>query len=91
MHNSFQQKPTWEIYHQVDFKTDDSCEVQWQQALASHRPSLSNTSLDHDWDVWCEALQHIHNPEGSVVGLQPRFRLRDQFNHKLHEQLSQAI
>ena len=92
MHNSFQQKPTWEIYHQMNFKTDDSCEDQWQQALASHRPSLSNTSLDHDWHVWCEALQRIHNPEGSTVGLQPHFRLRDQFKHsKLHEQLSEAI
>ena len=92
MHDSFQQKPTWEIYHQVSFRTQDSDENQWQQALASHRPTLSNTNLDQDWYVWCETLQRIHNPEGSIIGLQPRFRLRDQFKYsKLHEQLSQAI
>ena len=92
MHSSFQQKPTWEIYHQICFRTDDSSDEQWQQALTSHRPNLSETNLDQDWSVWCETLQRIHNPNGSVIGLQPRFRLRDQFKHsKLHEQLSQAI
>ena len=92
MHDNSQQKPTWEIYHQASLKADDSCENQWQQTFISHRPSLSQTSLDYDWNVWCEALQRIHNPDGSVIGLQPRFRLRYQFTHsKLHEQLSQAI
>ena len=92
MHNSFQQKPTWEIYHQICFKSESTSEAQWQQALASHRPMLDKTTLDHDWNVWCETLQQIHNPEGSVIGLQPRYRVRDQFKHsKLHEQLSQAI
>ena len=51
MDDSFQQKPTWEIYHQVSFRTQDSDENQWQQALASHRPTLSNTNLDQDWYV----------------------------------------
>ena len=92
MHSSFQQKPTWEVYHQVCFRTSENSETQWQQALVSHRPKMNTTNLDQDWNVWCEALQTIHNVEGAAIGLQPRFRLRDQFKHsKLHEQLSHAI
>ena len=92
MHSSFQQKPTWEVYHQVCFCTGEDNEAQWQQALVSHRPKMNTTNLDQDWNVWWEALQTIHNPEGAVIRLQPRFRLRDQFMHsKLHEQLSHAI
>ena len=92
MHGSFQQKPTWEVYHQVCFRTGEDSDTHWQQALASHRPKMNTTNLDQDWSAWCETLQTIHNPEGAVIGLQPRFRLRDQFKHsKLHEQLSLAI
>ena len=92
IHSCCQQKPTWEIYHQACFNSEDSNENQRQQVLASHRPSLSQNSLDHDWEVWCTTLQRIHNPAGSVLGLQPRFRLRDQFKHsKLHQQLAEAV
>ena len=92
MHSSFQQKPTWEVYHQVCFCVNEDNDDQWQQVLASHRSKMHTTTLDQDWSIWCETLQTVHNPEGAVIGLQPRFRLRDQFKHsKLHEQLSHAI
>ena len=29
IHNSFQQKPTWEIYHQVEFEIKDDCDDEW--------------------------------------------------------------
>ena len=92
IHNNFQQKPTWEVYHQVDFKMTDSCENEWQQALASHSLKLSDTSVDEDWEMWCQTFHKNHNHDGAILGLQPRFRLREQFkNSKLHHQLGQAI
>ena len=92
IHNSFQQKPTWEIYHQVEFEIKDDCDDEWQKILVSHIPRLTNTSIDEDWEVWCQSFQKIHNCKGAVLGLQPRFRMREQFkNSKLHNQLGQAI
>ena len=70
----------------------DICETKWQEALASHISKISDTSIDDDWEEWCQAFQKFHNCNGVVLGLQPRFRLRDQFKHtKHHHQLGQAI
>ena len=92
VHNSFQQKPTWEVYHQVDFKNTDTCESEWQKTLAAYTSKMPETSVDEDWEIWCQAFQKIHNPSGAILGLQPSFRLREQFkNSKLHNQLGQAI
>ena len=52
---------------------------------------MQETNLDHDWTVSCEALQRLHTPAGIIIGLEPRFRLRDQYKHSKHHEPLSAV
>ena len=46
----------------------------------THKNKNSSTTVQEDWDVWCQAFAHIHTAENSPISGPPRFRTRD--NHK---------
>ena len=76
-------KPTWESTHfgRFDFEVDNS--VHWQQALDDSGIDARTTTINHDWNLWCNTLKGLHNPQGSLVGGKPTFRIRD-FSAKIN-------
>ena len=87
-----EQKPTWEIYHNITFSSCDTSQDSWENVFKTHKNKISNTTIQEDWDVWCQAFAHIHTVENSPISGPPRFRTRD--NHKNNKclfRLCQAI
>ena len=86
------QEPTWEPFYHGKFTFEPSKSNEWQNALQEHINRACNTSIDEDWSSWCYTLKALHNPQGSIIGDVPTFRIRDlSRKNKLITQLSQAI
>ena len=87
-----EQKPTWEIYHKITFSSCDASQDSWENVFKVHKNKISNTTIQEDWDVWCQAFAHIHTVENSSISGSPRFRTRDSHkNNKCLFKLCQAI
>ena len=86
------QEPTWEPFYTGKITFEPSKGNEWKHALEERINRASNTTIDEDWSSWCYTLKTLHNPQGSIIGDVPTFRIRDIFRkNKLITQLSQAI
>ena len=86
------QKSTWEIYHNIQFSVCDEAQNKWENVFQIHKNKMHATTIEDDWNVWCQALADIHAPGSRHIGDLPVFRLRD--SHKTNRslfQLCQAI
>ena len=85
------QEPTREPLYNGKFTFEPSKSNVWQNAFEEHINRACNTSIDEDWSSWCYTLKALHNPQGSIIGDVPTFRIRDlSRKNKLITQLSQA-
>ena len=87
-----EQKPTWEIYHNITFSSCDTSQDSWENVFKDHKNKISGATVQEDWDIWCQAFAHIHTADKSPISGPPRFRTRD--NHKNNKclfKLCQAI
>ena len=86
------QKPTWEIYHKIAFSVCEKSQACWEDVFEAHKKKISATTVEDDWNIWCQAFAHIHTQEQCQIGGLPVFRTRD--SHKTNRclfQLCQAI
>ena len=86
------QKPTWEVFHPAACDFSEDKRDHWDNVLQRHLPLMQQSTVEEDWQQWCEAFSDIHNQENHILGLMPQFRLRD--NHKQNHlvfQLNRAI
>ena len=87
-----QQKPAWETSYTGKMNFETPYADRWQHALEEYIGNAGNTTIDQDWSLWCHTFQTLYNPQGSIIGDAPAFRIRDLYRkNKLIAQLGQAI
>ena len=77
IHNSFQKNTHVGGLSSGRFQNTDTCESEWPKALAAYTPKMAETSVDQDWEVWCQAFQEIHNPSGAIMQLGQAIKNQD--------------
>ena len=72
----YQHLPSWE-QHSPD-KDPDNPISNWNDVFAQFTRPLHPTTVQQDWETWCEHLSNATNSQHPSLGVKPNFRLRDQ-------------